>query len=143
MCQRNLGQSLECHSAAASEKSQDISLLDYKKSRFQSASLPQSGAPSGKRTAAVLEELDNCIASVESAEDTVIAKELKQVLNEFLDLLPVRDRDIFLRRYFFADSIREISQRYSLREGNVAVILNRVRKKLKQHLIKEGYIYDK
>ena len=91
----------------------------------------------------MLGELDNCIASVESAEDTVIAKELKQVLNEFLDLLPVRDRDIFLRRYFFADSIREISQRYSLREGNVAVILNRIRKKLKQHLIKEGYIYDK
>lgn len=112
--------------------------LAFNRLRYRKAERRQ-----GNETAAVLEELDNCIASVESPEDTVIAKELKQVLNEFLDLLPMRDRDIFLRRYFFADSIKEISQRYSLREGNVAVILNRVRKKLKQHLIKEGYIYDK
>lgn len=112
--------------------------LAFNRLRYRKAERRQ-----GNESALVLEELEECIAVQASPEDAVLEKELKQILNEFLDLLPVRDRDIFLRRYFFVDSIREISQRYEIREGNVAVILNRVRKRLKQHLIKEGYIYDK
>lgn len=92
---------------------------------------------------AVLEELSECVAADGTPEEDLIQRELGQTINAFLDTLPERDRDVFLRRYYYVESHREIAQRYRLRENTVAVILTRVRKKLKQHLIREGYIHDK
>jgi RNA polymerase sigma-70 factor (ECF subfamily) len=54
--------------------------------------------------------------------------------------LSERDGNVFIRRYFFADSIRDIARRYMLTESNVRVILNRTRNQLRARLVKEGYI---
>lgn len=96
----------------------------------------------GGELEAVLEELSECIATPGTPEEALIQRELGQVINAFLDTLPERDRDVFLRRYYYVESHREIAQRYRLRENTVAVILTRVRKKLKQQLIREGYVND-
>lgn len=93
----------------------------------------------GGEIEAVLEELDQCVAAPETAEDAVLAGDLEAEINRFLGTLPERDRDVFLRRYFFTEPVREIARRYGLREENVSMILSRARKKLKQHLYKEGY----
>lgn len=93
----------------------------------------------GGEIEAVLEELDQCVAAPETPEDAVLAGDLAAEINRFLGTLPERDRDVFLRRYFFTEPVRDIARRYGLREENVAVILSRTRKKLKQHLCKEGY----
>ena len=50
-----------------------------------------------------------------------------------------RDGNVFVRRYFFTEPVWEIAKRYNLTENNVMVILSRTRKKLKKHLIKEGF----
>lgn len=86
-----------------------------------------------------LEELNECISTMESTETYLVAKDLGETVNQFLDGLPLRDRSIFLRRYFFTENTREIAQRYGLKESNVLMILSRTRKKLKLHLKKGGF----
>ena len=88
---------------------------------------------------AVLEELSEVLGS-NSTEEIVDAKELQRAVNSFLHRLPRRDADIFVRRCFYAESADEIAGRYGLRPNTVTVSLHRTRKKLREYLIKEGYL---
>ena len=67
-----------------------------------------------------------------------MAKELEESIRLFVRSLPERDGNIFVRRYFFTESISVIANRYKISANNVMVILSRTRKKLKEHLEKEG-----
>lgn len=94
----------------------------------------------GTELDAVLEELEQCLPSAGTPEETVLGRELERSIQEFLKTCSSRERDVFLRRYFFTEEIPSIAGRYCLREGNVRMILSRTRKKLKKHLMKEGYL---
>lgn len=89
--------------------------------------------------ALVLEELGECLGGGTDAEAAYEAKELRQSIRRFVRALPERDGNVLVRRYFFAEPIVDIAKRYSLTENNVMVILSRTRRKLKAHLLKEGY----
>ena len=67
-------------------------------------------------------------------------EEIKRCLNLFLESLPKEQRIIFVRRYWFTDSIKTISDTYSISESKVKTTLFRVRKKLKRHLESEGIL---
>lgn len=86
----------------------------------------------------VLDELAECLASESDAATEYEFQELGQFIRQFVNRLPDRDRNIFLRRYFFTESVAEIAVRFGLSENHVMVILSRTRKKLKSHLQKEG-----
>jgi len=58
-------------------------------------------------------------------------EEVTEVLNKFLAKLSPAERKIFVRRYFYSDSIEDIASRYNKSANNVKVTLNRTRKKLK------------
>lgn len=88
----------------------------------------------------VLYELAECTAGGTSLEDTAIASELADAVNRFVRALPERERNVFARRYFFAETMVEIGQRYGLSGKNVTVILTRTRKKLREYLKKGGYL---
>lgn len=60
--------------------------------------------------------------------------QLKQDLNAFLGTLNVRDRSVFIRRYYFLDDPSEIGEAYGIKPNYVRTILARVRKKLKRYL---------
>lgn len=90
----------------------------------------------------VLDELAECLSSDSDVECEYAAKELGQYIRLFVRALPEKDCNVFVRRYFFTDSVREIAQRYRLTENNVMVILSRTRKKLKRYLIKEGLVNE-
>ena len=62
-----------------------------------------------------------------------------ELLNDFLRALPERERKIFIRRYYYVDSIPSIAKRYALTRANVKKILSRTREKLREYLTKEGY----
>lgn len=66
-------------------------------------------------------------------------RELLNEINAFLGKLPDTKRNIFMCRYWYCDSIHKIAREFGLSEGNVSVILNRVRHKLKEYLKKRGY----
>ncbi|MBQ8831005.1 MAG: sigma-70 family RNA polymerase sigma factor [Oscillospiraceae bacterium] len=91
----------------------------------------------------VLDELSQCIAGNADIESDYMGKELGSCIRDFVRTLPERECNIFLRRYFFTESVAEIAGKYGIRESNVMVILSRTRKKLKAHLIKEGYFDEK
>ncbi len=87
-----------------------------------------------------LEELGECVAGSISAEESYTYKETVRVFRVFLDTLPDTERRVFLRRYWYLDSIPEISQRYGFSESKTKSMLFRIRKKLRAKLEKEGLL---
>ena len=88
-----------------------------------------------------MEEIEGCLADPNTVESEVEAGELAQIIARFLDTLTAENRVIFMRRYWFADSCREIAGLVGLTEKNVTVRLTRIRQKLKEYLIKsEGSV---
>lgn len=63
---------------------------------------------------------------------------LKDVFERFLDTLDAESRRIFVRRYWFADNVKDIAQLYRVSESKVKSSLFRTRKKMKEYLMKEG-----
>jgi RNA polymerase sigma-70 factor (ECF subfamily) len=96
-------------------------------------------AKRGEAADAVLEELREVLGE-NTTEETVNAKELQTAVNRFLRQLPERECNIFVRRCFHAESAEEIAARYGLRPNTVTVSLHRTRKKLREYLVKEGYL---
>ena len=64
---------------------------------------------------------------------------LKDTLNRFLRSLGSEEQRIFLRRYWYGDSIEELAAEHRCSQTRIANILHRTRKKLRKHLEKEGY----
>ena len=87
----------------------------------------------------VLDELEGCIAAPGSVEDRLTGKELARAIRTFLNTLPAREQDIFLRRYFFVEESDAIARRYGMRPSAVLKTLSRTRMKLKTYLTQEGY----
>lgn len=82
-----------------------------------------------------LEEIEGCIADQKTVEDEIEARELARIIGEFLDTLTLENRVIFMRRYWFADSYKDIAEFMGLSEKNISVRLTRIREKLRQYLI--------
>lgn len=98
----------------------------------------KEAAKRSSRYTIALEEIEACIADQKTTEEELEAKELARIIENFLDTLPPRDRVIFLRRYWFSDSYKDIAQFVGLSEKNVSVRLTRIRKKMKQYLRERG-----
>lgn len=97
---------------------------------------------SQKRNAEIVElshEIESVIPSGQTVDSEFMGDELKRIINAFLRKLPEEKRNVFIRRYWFMESVAEISEKYSISEGKVKTILFRVRAELKKWLEKEGY----
>lgn len=92
----------------------------------------------GGELPAVLDELTGCIPTSPSAAQVVEDRELERLLNQFLYTLPQEECDLFLRRYWFADPLSDISARYGKKLNTVKTSLFRTRQKLKHYLEQEG-----
>lgn len=86
----------------------------------------------------VLEELEECLASSYSVEDTYITGEVAGMINAFLEKLKTETRVMFVRRYYYADSVKEIAGRLAVSESKVKTTLFRVRQDLKEYLEAQG-----
>ena len=92
----------------------------------------------GGNCAVALEELEECLASGSSVEDSLAGQELVRLIEGFLDGLSVEDRVIFLGRYWFAACYRDIAARTGMSEKAVSVRLVRLRKRLRRYLKERG-----
>lgn len=92
----------------------------------------------GNQIDLALNELLECVSNNKSTGDIVDAMVLEDVLNSFLESLDERNRNIFVERYWYMSSIKEIAKKYNLTESNVKVSLYRSRKVLKLILAEEG-----
>ena len=86
----------------------------------------------------LLSELEGCIPARDRAEDRHEAKQLQQVLNTFLRQLEPQTRVLFIRRYFFLESVQDLADRYAVTPNFVSVRLHRARNTLRKLLEKEG-----
>lgn len=83
------------------------------------------------------DEMALCIPD-QRKEAEMSGKEIGRAMNGFLENLSQESRVIFLRRYWFCDSIAEIAERYGISESKVKMRLHRTRKQLADFLNKEG-----
>ncbi len=84
-------------------------------------------------------EMEQCIPGADSPERHMDAVVLSETVNQFLATLSSEKRKIFVRRYWYMDSIGAISHRYGLSQSKVKSILFRCRSQLRNYLKKEGY----
>lgn len=87
-----------------------------------------------------LEELAECIPAHETVEQAIGTLTLTELLNNFLADLPSEPRKIFMRRYWYFHTTKEIAKDFGISEGKVKVSLSRSRSKLKKYLEEEGVI---
>lgn len=91
----------------------------------------------GGQTELLLEELQDCIPAGELPEERLMARELAAAISDFLRQLPEREATLFLRRYFYLESLRQAGDAVGLTETVAAVYLSRIRKKLSVYLREE------
>lgn len=108
--------------------------------RFKAQSAKKRG---GSETDLILSELEQCIADGTDVEEDYIAKELGAAINQFVSSLPTKERHLFIRRYFFAESVSEIAKKYAMTNNYVSVKLSRIRKKLKNISPRRVISHDK
>lgn len=99
----------------------------------------QAGKRGGGEMDLVLDELEDCISDPTDVEFALEQKEMARVIGEFLGGLPAVERRIFLRRYWYMDSVAAIAHDYNFTESKTASMLHRTRKKLRNKLESEGY----
>ena len=76
--------------------------------------------------------------AVMTVEQEMEANELSDLLDGFLETIDKRSRIMFVRRYWYSDSISDLAERFQISNNNVSVRLSRIRGKLKRYLKKEG-----
>ena len=98
----------------------------------------KSAQKRGGEVVLVLDELAECLPD-QSGEDMGESFALREALNSFLASLDSKTRVIFMQRYFYTCTVREIAAARGLKESAVTMLLFRTRQKLKEHLHKEGF----
>ncbi len=94
----------------------------------------KGAAKRSSRYTIAMEEIEALIAGPDTVEAEMEAKELARIIEEFLDTLTLESRVIFMRRYWFADSCKDIAELVGLSEKDISVRLTRIREKMKQYL---------
>lgn len=92
----------------------------------------------GGQVPLALEELGECVSPEGSPEEELDRQAAVEALDRFLDGLPPLQREIFLRRYWYLDSIEDIARRAGWSKSRVTTTLHRLRVRLRAHLIQEG-----
>ena len=108
----------------------DISLSKYRENH------------AGKRYSAMtvmLDELEDCIPSGINIEDQAEKRELIGLVNDYLESIKTEDRVLFVRRYYFGESVKALSEEFGCSENRMTQRLLKIRKKLKTFVEKGGY----
>lgn len=92
----------------------------------------------GGEVPVLLDELAECLPD-RNAEFEANDSDLRDLLNHFLAKLKEDHRIIFMRRYWYGDSIAEIAAKRGFNESKIKTSLMRTRQKLKQTIEQEGY----
>lgn len=86
-----------------------------------------------------LSELDDCISSSRSTEQQIEAEELGKAINAYLKTISPEARRLFIGRYFYLDSLKDVAKYCGMSETKAKSMLYRTRCGLRAYLEKEGY----
>lgn len=93
----------------------------------------------GSEYALSLSELEECVSGESSPETQIELQLLADSISAYLRTLPEKKRNIFICRYYFLDSIKEIAAYQGASESKIKSSLHRIRMELKEYLKKEGF----
>jgi RNA polymerase sigma-70 factor (ECF subfamily) len=94
----------------------------------------------GNELTLIISELDDCFPAVNTVEQVIADAEFKKIINHFLHMLPERECNLFLSRYWYGNSLSKIAHMFSMKENSVKASLYRTRKRLKEYLNKEDIL---
>lgn len=86
----------------------------------------------------MLSELEECIPANNTVENTIESKELSTYINEWLTALPEQEALLFLRRYWYGDSVKNLAKRTNTTAAKMAQTMLRLRRSLKAYLEQKG-----
>ena len=98
----------------------------------------QSQKRGGGEVTLSFDELETCIPSGQSIDEEIETARVAAVLNSFLETLPEIEGDVFVRRYWYFDSVKAIAARYGFGQSKVKMMLKRTRDSLRKKLEEEG-----
>lgn len=87
-----------------------------------------------------LSELTECLPGGRDSQQEAEARELARAVADFVKGLPEKTRKVFLGRYYFLDSVRDVAGYCGMTESNVKTTLHRTRLALRAHLEEEGFL---
>ena len=93
----------------------------------------------GGQVRLALEELGEAVSGAGTPEGALDRQAFRAALDGFLAGLPERNRNLFLRRYWYLDSVEALAKRFSMSKTQVTTTLHRLREKLRVHLQQEGF----
>ena len=93
----------------------------------------------GGQAPLALEELSEVVSGGETPEGALDRQAFREALDGFLDALPEQHRNLFLRRYWYLDSVEALAKRFAMSKTQVTTTLHRLRGKLRAHLQQEGF----
>ncbi len=111
--------------------------ISLKKRRYQYAQKRGGGELS-----LVYNELDDIIPARNNVEDEVETMGLSRCIDQFLDTLPAVEQRVFLKRYWYFESIHTIAKQFHFSDAKVKSMLHRIRKKLADTLQKEEFYHE-
>lgn len=94
---------------------------------------------SDRAKSTAFEELSGMISGGETAERELDRKELTETINDFLQRLSERKRSLFVRRYWYCESVKDAAAAEGMTESAASVTLHRLRDKLREFLRKRGF----
>ena len=118
-------------SAFLGKITRNLSINRYKELRAQKRRSDQ--------TDLILDEIGEIASDGEGPEDKAIEQALIKAINDFLADLPKDKRIMFVRRYWYADDLKQIATRLNTSENNISVTLKRIRTKLNGYLTERGF----
>lgn len=106
---------------------------------FNKYKLDHAKKRGGGEITMILDELNDCVSGSDDVERSIDRQELAAALSTFVRSLPTTKRNVFVRRYWYADTISEIAKDHRMSPGNVSKMLERIRVKLKVYLRERGF----
>ena len=87
-----------------------------------------------------IHELDEVLAGHDDIEDELESKRIAGAISDFLDTLDAESRVMFIKRYYFCESVSDIAKYFHKSAHSITVRLSRIREKLKKYLIEKEII---
>ena len=82
------------------------------------------------------------VCAADDVEQSIDQKILAEMLQDVLNMLSAKDREILVRYYYYYESVKQVAAEMQMSESAVKMRMSRARKKMQQELIDKGYAYE-
>ena len=138
MRQRHVAAHLERHPAHAARLSARICRAHHAQSVLYALGAARAQKRGGGQTEILLSELADCLPGGERVDARLDAQAVTLTIEAYLRTQTRENRQLFVRRYYYGDSVRRLSGLFGLTENTVKSRLFRLRAGLRDALLKEG-----